>query len=85
MKPKRSNKTEQINIRVSPKEKILLQKNASDMNMDMSDYILSNSKNICGSLPQIVCQVQDILNYILEAYDNDPVLEQEVDELWEKL
>lgn len=53
MKPKRSNKTEQINIRVSPKEKILLQKNASDMNMDMSDYIrkctiLSNSKNICG-------------------------------------
>ena len=35
MKPKRSNKTEQINIRVSPKEKILLQKNASDMNMDM--------------------------------------------------
>ena len=63
---------------------------AADMNMDMSDYIrkctvLSNSKNICGSLPQIVCQVQDILNYILEAYDNDPVLEQEVDELWEKL
>lgn len=56
MKPKRSNKTEQINIRVSPKEKIQLQKNASDMNMDMSDYIrkctiLSNSKNICGSLP----------------------------------
>ncbi len=90
MKPKRSNKTEQINIRVSPKEKILLQKNASDMNMDMSDYIckctiLSNSKNICGSLPQIVCQVPDILNYILEAYDNDPVLEQEVDKLWEKL
>ena len=90
MKHKRSNKTEQINIRVSPKEKILLQKNASDMNMDMSDYIrkctiLSNSKNICGSLPQIVCQVQDILNYILEAYDNDPVLEQEVDKLWEKL
>ena len=63
---------------------------AADMNMDMSDYIrkctiLSNSKNICGSLPQIVCQVQDILNYILEAYDNDPVLEQEVDKLWEKL
>ena len=38
MKPKRSNKTEQINIRVSPKEKILLQKNASDMNMDMSGH-----------------------------------------------
>ena len=39
MKLKRSNKTEQINIRVSPKERYYFRRNTSDMNMDMSDYI----------------------------------------------
>lgn len=87
---KHTNKTERIYLRVSSEEKEQIKANASNMDMEMSDYIRkqiiqSKSNNICCPPPHVLCAIQTLLNDIQEKYGYDPEIEQKIDNLWDNL
>ena len=87
---KHTNKTERIYLRVSSEEKEQIKANASNMDMEMSDYIRkqiiqSKSNNICCRPRHVLCAIQTLLNDIQEKYGYDPEIEQEIDNLWDNL
>ena len=87
---KKNKRSERIHLRVSPKEKSQIQKNADELSMDMSDYIRMSamyklSKSNSFSFLDSLTQLQNLYNKIEDTYGKDPTIEKELDKIWKKL
>lgn len=87
---KKNLRTERIHLRVSPKEKSQIQKNADELSIDMSDYIRMSAmynlpKSNTFSILDSLTQLQNLYNKIEDTYGKDPTIEKELDKIWKKL
>lgn len=87
---KKNLRTERIHLRVSPKEKSQIQKNADELSMDLSDYMRMSTiyklpKSNTFSILDSLTQLQNLYNKIEDTYGKDPTIEKELDKIWKKL
>lgn len=87
---KKNLRTKRIHLRVSPKEKSQIQKNADELSMDLSDYMRMSTiyklpKSNTFSILDSLTQLQNLYNKIEDTYGKDPTIEKELDKIWEKL
>lgn len=87
----KTNKTDNITMRVKPSEKSKISKYAEKNGMNITEYILNASLNPKQAVKQkkkSVCDlitVQEICNHIEENYGEDEFLERMCEELWQSI
>ena len=77
-------------IRLTEEQHERVQKKAQEKGMTVSNYIITTSVNGNTADPELVVKLQNIANevcFVMEKYAPDRVksLQQEVNELWQKL